>query len=173
GNGGIGFLLKAIAWISLVIGPVLLLLLIQVQFLPYHLEWVTWAQRFAVVVDVMLLWLLWPAVLEGRSTLMWSLQRRGKGWQGVAALAGRYIAALTACLIPVGLVFTAATFPGEWLDEWVANWQWIPPNPVTEWLGAKDLNGKPTSTSFHNLLFNGAVDNVTRRRTSLFSNTLV
>jgi hypothetical protein len=33
-KGGLGRLLKAIAWISLVIGPVLLLLLIQVQFCP-------------------------------------------------------------------------------------------------------------------------------------------
>jgi uncharacterized protein YjbI with pentapeptide repeats len=172
-KGGVGFLLKAIAWITLVIGPVLLLLLIQAQFLPYHLWWVTWVQRFAVVVDVILLWLLWPAVLDGRSTLMWRLQRRGKGWPAGLALAGRYIAALTACLVPIGLVFTAATFPGEWLDEHVGTRQWIPPNPVTEWLGAKDLKGKPISTSFHNLLFNGTVDNVTRRRTSLFSNTLI
>jgi hypothetical protein len=35
-KSGVGFLLKAIAWITLVIGPVLLLLLIQAQFLPYH-----------------------------------------------------------------------------------------------------------------------------------------
>src|ERR1700736_570603 len=66
-KGGLGLILKAIAWISLVIGPVLLLLLIQVQFLPYHLEWVTWVQRFAVLVDVGLLLALWPAVLNGRS----------------------------------------------------------------------------------------------------------
>ncbi len=59
-KGGLGLILKLIAWFSLVIGPVLLLLLIQVQFLPYHLEWVTWVQRFAVLADVILLWLLWP-----------------------------------------------------------------------------------------------------------------
>ena len=37
-NGALGLILKAITWVSLVIGPVLLLLLIQVRFLPYHLE---------------------------------------------------------------------------------------------------------------------------------------
>jgi hypothetical protein len=31
----------------------------------------------------------------------------------------------------------------------------------------------PIWTSFHDLLFNGGVDDVTRRRKSLFSNTLV
>jgi uncharacterized protein YjbI with pentapeptide repeats len=91
----------------------------------------------------------------------------------VLALADRYIVALTACLVPIGLAFTAATFPGEWLDEHVGNKQWIPPNGVTAWLGAKDQDNQPISTSFHDLLFNGAVDNVSRRRKSLFSNTLV
>jgi uncharacterized protein YjbI with pentapeptide repeats len=172
-KGGLGLILKAIAWISLVIGPVLLLLLIQVQFLPYHLERVTWVQRFAVLIDVILLWLLWPAVLNGRSRLMWRLERRNKSWPGVLALTGRYIAGLAACLIPVGLAFTAATFPGEAMDERIGNKQWIPPNSVAAWLGAKDYEGNPIPTSFHDLLFNGKVDDVTRRRKSLFSNTLV
>lgn len=173
-KGGLGLILKAIAWFSLVIGPVLLLLLIQVQFLPYHLEWVTWVQQFAVLADVILLWLLWPAVLNGRSKLMWRLERRGKGWPGAFALSGRYIAGLTACLIPIGLAFTTATFPGEWLDEHAGNNQWIPPNGVTAWLGARDrFQDIPISTSFHDVLFNGKVDDVTWRRASLFSNTLV
>jgi hypothetical protein len=180
-KGGLGLILKAIAWVSLVIGPVLLLLLIQAQFLPYHLEWVTWVQRFAVFADVILLWLLWPAVLNGRSKLMWRLEGRRKGWPGVLALTGRYIAGLTACLIPVGLAFTAATFPGEWLDENVGNKQWIPvaqdqqqePEPHSYHDLLFKGKPKPRLTSFHDLLFNGEVGDVTRRRKSLFSNTLV
>jgi uncharacterized protein YjbI with pentapeptide repeats len=172
-DGGLGLILKAIAWISLVIGPVLLLLLIQAQFLPYHLERVTWGQRFAVLIDVILLWLLWPAVLNSRSKLMWRLERRGKGWPGVLALTGRYIAGLTACLIPLGIAFTAATFPGERMEDWIGRWKTIPPNLVTAWLGAKVNDNQPIWTSFHDLLFNGKVDDVTRRRKSLFSNTLV
>ncbi len=70
-EGGLGWLLKAIAWVSLVIGPVLLLLLLQAQFLPYHREGVTWIQRFAVLGDVILLWVLWPAVLRGTTELPW------------------------------------------------------------------------------------------------------
>lgn len=172
-KGGLGLILKAIAWVSLVIGPVLLLLLIQVQFLPYHLEWVTWVQRVAIVVDVILLWLLWPAVLNGRSRLMWRLERRRKGWRALLALTGRYIAGLTACFVAIGLAFIAATFPSERMEEWIGNKQWIPPNGVTARLGAKDEHDKPIWTSFHDLLFNGNIDDVTRRRKSLFSNTLV
>jgi uncharacterized protein YjbI with pentapeptide repeats len=153
-DGGLGWLLKAIAWISLVIGPVLLLLLLQAQFLPYHLELVTWLQRFVVFADVILLWLLWPAVLNGRSEIRWPPL-----W--------RHPVLTLASLIPIGLAFTAATFPGEWMDEWIGKQQTIPPNRAAAKFGIYYW------TSFHDLLFNGDVDDVTRRRKSLFSNTLV
>jgi hypothetical protein len=159
-KGGLGLILKTIAWISLVIGPVLLLLLIQVQFLPYHLWWVTWVQRFAVLVDVILLWFMWPAVLDGRSEIKWP-----RLW--------RYKAAALTSLIPIGLAFTAATFPGEGINEWIGNRQWIPLDRAAIGLGAKDFYDPPKWTSFHDLLFNGKVDPTSQRRKSLFSNTLV
>jgi uncharacterized protein YjbI with pentapeptide repeats len=111
---------------------------------------------------VVLLWALWPAVLNGRSEIKWL-----RLW--------RHPVLALACLVPIGLAFTAATFPGEWLDEHVGKWPWIPPNGVITRLGLRqvDSKGQPVSTSFHDILFNGKVDDVTRRRTSLFSNTLV
>jgi uncharacterized protein YjbI with pentapeptide repeats len=172
-EGKLGLFLAAVAWITLVIGPVLLLLLIQVQFLAYHLWWVTWTHRIAVLVDVVLLWLMWPAVLNGRSKLMWRLEFRGQGWLAALSLPLRYIAALTACLLPIGVAFAVATFPGEWLDEHIGNWQWIAPNRVTAWLGATDSKDQPVWTCVHDLLFNGEYDSDKRRRKSLFSNTLV
>jgi hypothetical protein len=158
-EGRLGLLLKAIAWISLVIGPVLLLLLIQAQFLPYHLEWVTWLHRFAILIDVILLWLLWPAVLNGSSEITWP-----RLWH-------RPVLTLVS-FVPIGLAFTTMTFPGEALD-YAGKTQWIPPNPLTAFFGATDEKKEPVWTSFHDLLFNGQIDNVTRRRKSLFSNTLV
>jgi uncharacterized protein YjbI with pentapeptide repeats len=159
-KGGLGLILKTIAWISLVIGPVLLLLLFQVQFLPYHLEWVTWVHRFALLADMTLLCFLWPAVLASRSEIQWP-----RAWRSPR------LALLS--LIPIGLAFTAATFPGEWLDDRVGKRQWIWPNPVTALLGAKDRRGQPKWTSIHDLLFNGEVDEATRQRKSPFSNMLV
>jgi hypothetical protein len=44
-EGVVGFLLESVAWISLVAGPIGLLVLFQLQFLPYHSEWITWWQR--------------------------------------------------------------------------------------------------------------------------------
>lgn len=60
-----GWLLRAIAWITLVVAPLLLLLMIQIQFLPYHNDLVTWTQRIALLFDLALVWWLWRKVLSG------------------------------------------------------------------------------------------------------------
>jgi uncharacterized protein YjbI with pentapeptide repeats len=72
--------------------------------------------------------------------------------------------------IPIGLAFTAATFPGERMDAWIGERQWIPPNRLTAWLGQKDHEDRPIWTSFHNLLFNTRVGH--RANNSLFFTTL-
>ena len=53
-EGAFGVALRAIAWISLVIGPVLLLLLIQLKFLPYHYWPITWIHRSTLLADLIL-----------------------------------------------------------------------------------------------------------------------
>jgi uncharacterized protein YjbI with pentapeptide repeats len=157
-DGGLGWLLKAVAWISLVIGPVLLLLVLQIQFLPYHLAWVTWLQRLAVLADVTLLWFLWPAVLASRSAIRWP-----RPW--------RFPILALLSLVPMCFAFAVATFPGEWLDESVGKKQWIPLNLAG--LGVRISDDQPRRASLSELLFFGEVNPVTRRRTSPFSNTLV
>ena len=159
-EGGLGWLLKAVAWISLVMGPVLLLLLLQIQFLPYHGAWVTWVQRFAVLADLTLLWFLWPAVLASRSAIRWP-----RLW--------RYPVLTIVSLAPIGVAFVAARFPGKSLNALYGAKKWIPSNVVTAWLGAVNDEGESIPTSLHDLLFNGPVNNITLRRKSLFSNTLV
>ena len=101
------FLLRLIGQISLVAGPIALLVLFQLQFLPYHNEPITMWQRAAVVIDLGLLWILWPPIERGETArLRWSDFRQVK----VQAL-------LLVSILPVLLVFTIATFPGEWLEE--------------------------------------------------------
>ena len=159
-KGRLGLLSNIIAWISLVIGPLLLLLLIQVQFLPFHSEGITWLHRGFVLVDVVLLWALWPTVVDGENEIIWL-----RPWRHILFALGSSAA--------IGIAVTAATFPGEWLDEHIGNKQWIPPNYVTAWLGATDEQDNPKSTSFHDLMFNGPYNEASQRRKSLFSNTLV
>ena len=61
----VGFLLLwLIIGISLVAGPIALLVLFQLQFLPYHSEWITNWQRVVVVID---LGILWPCGLRSRA----------------------------------------------------------------------------------------------------------
>jgi uncharacterized protein YjbI with pentapeptide repeats len=161
-KGKIGILSNIIARISLVTGPILLLLLIQVQFLPFHSQGITWLHRGCVLLDVVLLWALWPTVVDRGNQNTWL-----RPWRHISFALGSSAA--------VGIAFTAATFPGEWLDEHIGNKQWIGPNVVTAWLGAHDLQEPPhpITTSFHDLLFNGQYDPKRQSRTSPFSNTLV
>ena len=73
-TGWTGRLLRLIAWFSLVIGPVALLVFFQLQFLPYHHILITWWQRIVVLVDLILIWMLWSKVI-GPSTRFWRVAR--------------------------------------------------------------------------------------------------
>ena len=106
-KGPIGFLLWLVIGISLIAGPIALLALFQLQFLPYHSEWITNWQRIAVVIDLVLLWILWPSVARGETRLLVS-----SDFKRVKVLAW-----LGASTLPVLLTVTIATFPGEWLEE--------------------------------------------------------
>src|SRR5262249_42699252 len=76
-SGVMGAMLRLIAQISLVAGPLALLVFFQFQFLPYHNEWISWWQRLAVVADLALLWTLWPSVARGEtSSIGWHDLRR-------------------------------------------------------------------------------------------------
>lgn len=50
------------AWLTMVVAPVVLLLAFQIRFLAYHDVLTTWIQRAFLIADILLVWLLWPAV---------------------------------------------------------------------------------------------------------------
>src|SRR5271169_5027706 len=66
-TGAFGWLLAAILWVTLVVAPIALLLLLQIQFLPYHSWWITWTIRIALALDLGLLWWLWRTILASRA----------------------------------------------------------------------------------------------------------
>jgi uncharacterized protein YjbI with pentapeptide repeats len=149
-HGTKGYMLQLIALISLVIGPVALLVFIQLQFLPYHDALITWWQCIAVVLDIVLLWKLWPGIAR-RETDEQDWRSAHKGI--VVSLAA------AASVMTVLLVFTIATFPGEWLNRTIPALRFLP------------LSGG--WTSLHELLVAGSVDTAARKPTSLWSNRLV
>ena len=140
-----GWLLRAIAWITLVVAPALLLLMIQIQFLPYHSGLVAWTQRIALLFDLALVWWLWPKVLSG-------------GESDATAPAASLIAVgigLLFSLFAIAFSCAIATFPGERQEDLLAKWD----RPM--W-----------AVTAHNRLFSAEPDEFTHRRFP-FSNTLV
>jgi uncharacterized protein YjbI with pentapeptide repeats len=157
-TGFFGFMLKLIALTTLVLFPILLLLLLQIQFLPFHDVTITWAQRIALVLDIVLLWLLRPPILADLSVesfgrvrnLAWVVRGFGLVLAGVMSI------------VAIWFSIVVATIPSEWPETALAALD------RAQWRFA-DV----AVASTHDLLFAGEVDETTRRRKSLFSNTLV
>jgi uncharacterized protein YjbI with pentapeptide repeats len=106
-RGLIGFLLQLITWITVVIGPIALLVLFQLQFLPYHDASITFWHRASVVIDLGLLWSLWPPVARGFAI--------GSAWRSKKILT---IGLTTIMSLTIGFfVFVVAAFPGERLER--------------------------------------------------------
>ena len=163
-EGPIGFLLRLVIRISLIVGPIALLVLFQLQFLPYHSEWITNWQRIAVVIDLGLLWILWPPIARGETALLGR-----KDFKRVEVLAW-----IPVSLVPLLLVLTIATFPGEWLDEKLPPLTLVPPSPAALTLqSVKAIRAGRGWGTLHELLVAGDVNYVTDSPKSLWSNVLV
>jgi uncharacterized protein YjbI with pentapeptide repeats len=142
--GPFGLLLATILWVTLVVAPIALYLLLQFQFLPYHSRWITWTNRIALSLDLALLWWLWRYILKSRVP-----GAQARSWKPAAK------AAAGALLTPAVILFACAvaTFPGEWQEDHFLHVPVL--TPLREWI------------------FAGEVDLGARRRKSLFSNTVV
>jgi uncharacterized protein YjbI with pentapeptide repeats len=137
-TGGNAWFIRLSAWLTVIWLPLSLLLLIQLQFLPYHHEWLTTFHRCALSIDLFMLWMLWPTFRRGRG--LWSV--------------GLYIdrsrmSVARACLglglrtLP-GLVLLAGTwliivYPGEPL---YSNWVTRLPAAVISGFGEKSAVSK-------------------------------
>ncbi len=161
-TGIFGFMLKLIVLTTLVVFPILLLLLLQIQFLPFHDVTITWAQRGALILDILLLWRLRPPILADLSVessfgrarpFSRTLRGFGLGLAGVISIVALWFS------------IVVATIPGEWPETALA----LLERPL--WPVGYGEFSKLVST--HDFLFVGEVDETTRRRKSPFSNTLV
>lgn len=63
-EGSFGWLLNAMAWITLAFAPIVILLCFQFKFLPYHSHLVTWTHRLLILVEFAIAFQLWPLVLR-------------------------------------------------------------------------------------------------------------
>jgi uncharacterized protein YjbI with pentapeptide repeats len=139
----LGEALAVILWLTLVVAPIALLLLLQIQFLPYHNQWVTWINRAAIIVDLGLIWWLWGNILRRSAD-----HSKAHSWGSWAKTSIAVLLSLCTILFACAI----ATIPAEWQEDRLP---YRAARSLREWI------------------FFGTVDNTTRRRASLFSNTLV
>jgi hypothetical protein len=155
--GPFGWLLRALSWIVLVAAPAMLILMMQIESLPYHRSLVTWTQRVALGLDLLLIWWLWGKILSGRE--YFGEPRRLIAWLwpplGLAL-------ALAALLFSVAVV----TFPGEWQEERLPSLAILPAIDAPRAPG-KESNGDSAvsarKVTLHDWLFGEQVDETGRR----------
>ena len=58
-------LFRLVVWITVIILPVILLLGVQIRFLPYHDAATTTFHRILMLLDLLLLWFIWRRVVSG------------------------------------------------------------------------------------------------------------
>ena len=105
--------LHGMSWLTLVTLPVVLILYIQVVFLPYHSVTITWTQRIALLVDLAALILIGVFMLRTETSFFQAAWRTTRD--------NPFGCMLTAVVLGVVAFFSlfVATVPGEPLDRFV------------------------------------------------------
>jgi uncharacterized protein YjbI with pentapeptide repeats len=94
-----GYALHGVVILTIVLGPVMALLFLQMRFLPYHALPVTMVQRFAIVADMILILYFWPGIVGEPAT------RRIRAYR-LTMYGAMFLVVLFSGFV--------ATFPGEW-----------------------------------------------------------
>lgn len=105
-----GFL-HSMSWLTLVILPVILILFIQVVFLPYHDVAITWTHRAALLVDIGMLILIGVFLLRAETSFFQAFVRTT-----MTHPASFVVTSLVLGLVTLFSLFVA-TVPGEDLDK--------------------------------------------------------
>ncbi len=139
--------LHGMSWLTLVVVPVIMLLYIQVSFVPYHSIPTTWVHRVALVTDIIILGLLGVFLTRAETRFGSAL------WQAIKT---HPVTTISTMLVLGGVMFVSfviATIPGEGLDsrlrkyfeksaatgEDASSWtSYIPDNPLPFLFGSKD-----------------------------------
>jgi uncharacterized protein YjbI with pentapeptide repeats len=107
-EGVLGWMLRLMAWITLAIAPVCVLMVFEIKFLPYHSALLTWTHRGLVMLDVLAVLFLWAGAVNPHDDVKWR-----------SVLRHQYACAISFALLIVCLI--VATFPGEWHTKWARN----------------------------------------------------
>jgi uncharacterized protein YjbI with pentapeptide repeats len=106
----VGFFLHGMSWLTLVVMPVILLLYVQLVFLPYHDVTITWAHRVVLMADI--------ALLVFIGVFLWRLETSFFRALWRTSLHHPIGLAVTAVLLAAVAAFSLAiaTIPGEAIE---------------------------------------------------------
>lgn len=133
-QGLLGTLLRSMAWLTLAVAPVAVLLNFEVRFLPYHSHLVTWTHRILIAIDILVVLLLWRAALDAGRDVTW-----GAAFQLRPGVFMAFGLAL--------LSWVAVTFPGELHASWMRFGSGVPGDCKLSWLGRLDRLSLSTEVS--------------------------
>lgn len=103
--------LHGMSWLTLVVLPVILLIYIQVVFLPYHDEGITWTHRIALLVDILILISIGVFLMRAETSFMQAFLRT------TSAHPISFVATIFVLMFVWVVSFFFATIPGEALDR--------------------------------------------------------
>ncbi|QOZ23463.1 pentapeptide repeat-containing protein [Bradyrhizobium sp. CCBAU 51753] len=150
-TGLAGNLQMFISWITVVLFPIVVLLQLQIVFLPYHSEPIIWLQRICLMIDLGMIWFFWHAIGRNLET-----SRRRRAAVAVLEAAG--------ALLVVIFSLSLATFPGEGMYR----------NGLAKTVdGLVSLAFRDQAISASKYFFEGKVDGVTGQPGSLFANRII
>lgn len=122
--------LHGMSWLTLVILPVVLLLYIQISYLPYHDETTTWVHRICLVADIAMLVLIGIFLLRAESSFFSAFFRT------TAQHPLSFVITATVMAVVAFFSFFVATIPGEPLDR------------VTQSISGPDRTGTRNAAGF-------------------------
>lgn len=103
--------LHGMSWLTLCILPVVLIIYVQVVFLPYHSELITWTHRIALVVDVIMLVLIGVFLMRAETSFFRAF------WRNTVAHPMTFVVTVVVISCVTLFSFLIATIPGEFLDR--------------------------------------------------------
>lgn len=162
---------RAMDWLFLRLVPVGLLLAFQITYLPSHDLEITGWHRFYVLVSLLM--------VAGASSFLAGLDKVYPGSETLTrdSVLRKFAAGFAATAVMVFSV-AIATIPGEWIDRLLGSVEAVAAPVPYQGLGNVTHTPPPgardrTAFAPTAFLFEGEVDDWTRRRTSLFSRNLI
>ena len=106
---GVRPLVSMVVWVTMIPLPLLLLLWVQIRFLPYHNEWAIFGQRATVMVDLILILFFWPRIMA---------------WGGRLHRRPSFLVLVVMSLLVLLFSLFVPVVPGERLERWSV---WLTP----------------------------------------------